>query len=559
MTTVLHHAIARATSHPEQVYLTQPQTGGAAVDYTWRQVIDEASRLAGYLRGLGLAKGDRVAMLSKNCAHHIIGELGIWMAGLVTVAIFPTEHASTVEFVTRHSEAKAILVGKLDDWSAQAPGVARALPRIALPLAPTLATSDDAIVGGAVPWADVLKTAPLTPLASPTDDDLAMIIYTSGSTGEPKGVAHAFGPITRVGEAFTAMYGITAADRALSYLPLAHVYERAILQMTSLLTGMRLYFAEALETFVADLQRARPTLFLSVPRLWLKFQQGVFAKVPPKKLNRLLSIPIVRGAARKKVLRGLGLDSVRIAGSGSAPIPPDLIAWYRKLGLNLMEGYAMTEDFALSHTSRMGQAKPGYVGVPCPGVEVRISDEGEIQIKSPGRMVGYWLRPDLDAEAFTADGFFRTGDRGERSPDGLLKITGRVKELFKTAKGKYVAPAPIENLLNEHPLIELSCVAGSGMEAAYAQVVLAESIRPKLGDPAVRAELEPQLSALLAWVNERVASYEQLQCIVVAPAAWSIEGRTLTPTLKIRRAAIEADAAPKLEAWYAARKPVIWG
>jgi long-chain acyl-CoA synthetase len=179
----------------------------------------------------------------------------------------------------------------------------------------------------------------------------------------------------------------------------------------------------------------------------------------------------------------LGLDCVHLAGSASAPMPAELIAWYRRLGLNLLEGYGMTEDFGCSHASSEQFNAPGYVGVPFDGVEVRLSDRGEILIKSPGHFVGYYKRPDLDAECFMPDGFFRTGDCGERRADRLLKVTGRVKEIFKIAGGEYVAPAPIENMLNEHPMVELSLVSGVGRASAYGMVVLAAELRGKVDNP----------------------------------------------------------------------------
>ena len=311
-----------------------------------------------------------------------------------------------------------------------------------------------------------------------TRDELAMIIYTSGSTGQPKGVMHNFDAISRAGEGIVSGLKFSPDDRVLSYLPLAHVFERAYISTTTFIAATHVFFAESLDTFVADLNRARPTLFISVPRLWLKFQLGVFQKLPEKKLNLLLKLPIISGLIKKKVLGGLGLDCVRLAGSGSAPIPAELIAWYRKLGLNLLEGYAMSEDYAYSHLSTEQYNEPGYVGVPYPEVKVRISDAGEILIDSPGKMMGYYKAPELTAESFTDDGYFKTGDRGERKePSGLLKITGRVKEIFKTSKGKYVAPAPIENLINNHSSVELSCVSGSGRPQPYAQLVIAEDLR----------------------------------------------------------------------------------
>ena len=542
-------------AHPDAVYLTQPIGGGQVVDYTWAQALDQARRMAAHLQSRGMEPGARIAILSKNSAHFIIAELAIWIAGGTTVAIFPTETADTIRYVLEHSGASLLFVGKLDTWQQQTPGIPAGLPCIALPLSPpTTFETWDAIIA---------RTPPVNGRPARTATDLAMLIYTSGSTGQPKGVMHNFERITAASlgivNELKSRVGAERHNRVLSYLPLAHVFERAWVECGSLVDGnTHLYFAESLDTFLQDLNRARPTTFISVPRLWLKFQQGVFSKMPPKKLDRLLGIPILGRIVARKVLKGLGLDQALLAGSGSAPIPAELISWYRRLGLNLSEGYAMTEDFAYSHNSTDAINAPGYVGVPMPGVQVRLSEEGEVLIKSPGQMVGYYKRPDLDAECFTADGFFHTGDRGEIRSDGLLKLTGRVKELFKTSKGKYVAPAPIENRLNAHPMIELSLVSGVGQSAAYAMVVLAENLRPQLGDAAVRAKVQQELSDLLREVNQALADYEQLRMIVVAREPWSIENGMLTPTMKIRRSRIEAEFDTQLALWYATQGPVHW-
>ncbi len=552
---LVDYPLAHAASMPDRIYFTQPVGGGQVVDYTWAQVVDQSRRMAAHLASRGFPPGARIAMLSKNCAHFIMAELAIWMAGYTTVAIFPTETAATVRYVLEHSGASLLFVGKLDTWEQQKAGVPEALPRIAFPLAPkTDYDTWDAIVA---------RTDPLARPHGRRPEDLAMIMYTSGSTGTPKGVMVSFAAITYAGEniqrRLRELVGEGTDGRVLSYLPLAHSFERSWVAASSLVDGRtRLYFAESLDTFLQDLQRARPTTFISVPRLWLKFQQGVFAKMPPEKLERLLGIPILGKVVARKVRKGLGLDHVIVAGSGSAPIPPDLIAWYRRIGLRLYEGYGMTEDNSYSHMSDEEHNAPGYVGVAMPGVQVKISPEGEILIKSPARLTGYYKRPDLDAEAFTEDGFFRTGDLGELRPDGLLKITGRAKELFKTAKGKYIAPAPVENELNAHPMIELSIVSGVGQPAAYAVVVLAEELRRRLGEPAVRAEVEAEMARLLDRVNASLPDYAQLRMIVIAREPWTIENGCLTPTMKLKRAGIEALLAPRVEGWYADSRKVQW-
>jgi hypothetical protein len=335
-----------------------------------------------------------------------------------------------------------------------------------------------------------VRCEPLAGHIERAPEETALIMYTSGSTGRPKGVVHDFHNVAASSRGICETIGFRHDDRLISYLPLAHTFERVAIECISLYSAIHVFFAESLETFVADIQRARPTIFHSVPRLWLKFQLGVFHKVPERKLKRLLRIPILSGIVKRKILRGLGLDQTRLAVSGSAPIPPDLIQWYRDLGLELLEGYAMSENFTYSHVSLPGRSRVGFVGHALPGVEVKLGDNEEVLVKSPATMKCYHKQPELTAEAFTADGFLCTGDRGELDSEGRLRITGRVKELFKTSKGKYIAPVPIENAINASSSIEQSCVMGSGQPQPFAVVMLAEALRARPDGPALRAELE---------------------------------------------------------------------
>ena len=552
---ILDHVYAHAAEIPDKLYLIQPIGYGEVRDYTWQQVVDQARRMAAHLRAKGFEPGARIAILSKNCAHFIIAELAIWMAGGTTVAIFPTETAETIRYVLEHCEASLLFVGKLDTWEQQSVAVPDGLPCIALPLAPaTEFETWDAIVASTAPQTENVQRAP---------DDIALICYTSGSTGQPKGVMHSFARISDVGERIVAylqsIWGNAVESRVLSYLPLAHVFERSWLECASLVDGTgQIYFCETQDTFLQDLNRARPNSFISVPRLWQIFQQLVFAKIPPDALDRMLADPASGPVVARQVLQGLGLDQVITASSGSAPIPAELIDWYRRLGLNLLEGYGMTEDFAYSFTSTPEFNASGCVGVALPGVEARIGEDGEILIKSPGQLLGYYKRPDLDAEVFTTDGYFHTGDKGELQSNGLLKITGRLKETFKTSKGKYVAPAPIENRLNTHAMIESAMVSGVGQAAPYAMVVLSADWRTKLDKTTSRAQVEVELSRLLSVINANLAHYERLQMIVITPEPWSIENGYLTPTMKIKRNRIESAVTDQLPGWYAAKRSIVW-
>ena len=535
---------------PDRLWMTQPVGNGQVETYTWAQSMDQVRRMAAHLQSLGLEPGSHIGLISKNCAHFVLADLAIWMAGHVSVALYPTLNAETISYILEHSESKLLFVGKLDGWDEIKKGIPDDMPCISFPLSPPNDYES---------WDEITsRTEPLQGNPSRNPEDPAIIVYTSGSTGRPKGVMHSFGALAAAIDGAEQIFEASPADRMLSYLPLAHVFERFCVEAQAFRSGMQLFFAESLDTFVADLNRAQPTIFVSVPRLWLKFQLGVFQKLPPEKLARLLRIPLLNRVIKKKVLTGLGLQHVRIAASGSAPIPPDLITWYRALGLELLEGYGMSEDFAYSHASHPGKTRVGYVGNPMPGVEVKISEEGEVLIKSPANMMCYYKEPEMTAECYTSEGFFRTGDRGERDEEGRLRITGRVKELFKTSKGKYVAPAPIENLLNNHSKVELCCVTGSGRPQACALILPAEELRPKLADAAVREQFEGELTSLLAEVNDEVESFERLQFLVVVKDPWQIENGFLTPTMKIKRSKLEDAYGPKMDDWYAAGTRIVW-
>ena len=354
------------------------------------------------------------------------------------------------------------------------------------------------------------------------------------------------------------LFPLTTEDRMLSYLPLAHVAERLVVENNSTYHGFHVFFAESQESFVADLRRAQPTMFFSVPRLWTKFQLAVCDKLPLKKQKLLFRIPFLGRKVKRKILEQLGLQHVRVAFTGAAPLPPPTVAWYRSLGLDLLEAYGMSENFAYSHFTRPDNARIGYVGPPNPGVECRIGDNGEILVKSPAQMMGYFKAPEATAESYTADGFFKTGDMGEIDEQGRLRITGRVKELFKTAKGKYVAPVPIENKLGSHPKIEAVCVGGANQGATFALVLLSEDQRKALAAGLDRASLAAELQAQMEQTNASLDPHEQLQFLVVVKDVWSIDNGFLTPTMKIRRNIIEKRYEPMTDAWFSARQPVVW-
>lgn len=536
---------------PERVAFTQPMGGGVVRDITWKEAVDQARRMAAYLQSQGLKPGAKVALLSKNTAHWLMADWAIWMAGCVSVPLYPTLAAGTVRQILEHSEAQLLFVGKLDGFEAMQPGIPAGLPCVALPLSPKTAYPK---------WDDIVgRTAPLPGEPVRPAEELSTLMYTSGTTGAPKGVMHTFGTFAwSVASGLKRVPQINNAARMLSYLPLSHVAERTLVEHGQLATGMHVFFAESLDTFTADLQRARPTVFFSVPRLWVKFQQGVHQKMPAAKLERLLKIPILRGVVRKKILSALGLDQCTFAAGGAAPMPPDLLRWYAKLGLNVVEVYGMTENCGVSHATLPGHPRPGTVGLPYEGVQSRLDPaSAEIQVKSPGLMLGYFKEPELTKGAFTEDGWLKTGDKGALDGEGYLRITGRVKDLFKTSKGKYVAPAPIEDKLVMHGAVEACCVTGANMGQPIALVMLnAAAVAQAQGGG--RAALEASLTAHLKSVNETLDPHEQLDCLVLTTEPWTVDNDLITPTFKVKRNRVEELFAAHYDTWVGQRKPVVW-
>ncbi len=536
----------------QRTYLTQPDKGEVA-DYTWAEVGCQARSMAAHLKSLNLKPASSIGILSKNCAHWIIADLAIWMAGHVSVPLYTTLKTGTAAYILRHARVKLLFVGKLDasDWSKLHPHLPKALRQIALPLAPSADIPQ---------WSDVIaRTAPLQEISRREPGDLATIVYTSGSTGNPKGVMLSFHAMISAPISGQQMMNLHSGDRMLSYLPLAHVAERAAVEASSLLSGFHVYFSDSLTTFMDDMRRARPTLFFSVPRLWTKFYQDVLQKLPSKRQKLLFGTPIIGGIVKRKLLRELGLDHVRFAVTGAAPLPPNIFNWYQELGLELLEAYGMSENFTNSHMSRPAQACAGTVGQPLPSVQCRLGDDGEVLVKSPSNMMAYFRNKAQTAKVIDGDGWLHTGDRGEIDAAGRLKIIGRIKEIFKTSKGRYVAPAPIENLLAGHASIDIACVCGAGCSQPYALLMLGERARAALLHNAEdRVLLDRELSQFLDELNGELEPHEAMDFVVVVKEPWEIANGLLTPTLKIKRAAIEAHYSALIDGWASRRRKVVW-
>ncbi len=540
-----HHALINwAQKDPDRDFLHQP-VDGIVRTYTWGESADATRKMASALLDLGLEPGDTVAILAKNCAEWFLADMAIAMAGLISVPIYPTAGPETISHVIEHSEAKAVFVGKLDDPDAAATAIRGNVATIAFPY-PTMDCQYQ--------WQDLLnRHEPLNEPHDPAPDDVMTILYTSGSTGQPKGVVISYGAYAYASEAARASIDGNSNDHLFSYLPLAHITERTCTAGPAIYGGCQCSFVESLETFQRDLKRTSPTVFISVPRLWVKFQSGVHAKISPLKLKIILSLPVIGKVVAKKIRSELGFDNCRHYGSGSAPISPLTLKWYERLGVHIGEGWGMSETSGLSCGNiPFTSSRLGTIGVPVDGTEMKLSGEGEILLRSPGLFTEYFKQPELTREVMTEDGFFHTGDRAEWDESlAAYRITGRVKDIFKSAKGKYVTPVPIESRLSGNPLLEQICVMGSGRPAPVAVVVLSETAQYVPKD-----DIRTSLQTTLDKVNERLESHEKMSNMIIVDDEWTIENDLLTPTLKLKRNKLEEKYGQLISQKFS--EPVVW-
>jgi long-chain acyl-CoA synthetase len=529
---------------PNETFFRQP-LDGVWHEMDWKTVGQEVRKMAQALRDKNFPPKSKIAILSKNCSHWVMADLAIWMAGHISIPLYPTLTATTIREILDHSESQFLFAGKLDDWEKQKTDLPSDLPMVHFPhWKNSDCTSWDDFVEGKEPLQETVKRNP---------KDICTIIYTSGTTGTAKGVVHSFETFSTPINTAYKMLGLSSNEKFFSYLPLAHVAERLIVEVAAIYCGGTISFAESLDTFPKNLVDTQPSIFLAVPRIWTKFQLGILGKMPQKKLDFLTSIPILGGIIRKKILTKLGLSNARIALSGAAPISADLLNWWKKVGVEVQEAYGMTENFCYGTFSHRGRVKFGTVGENWPDSQSKIGENSEILLKSSANMIGYYKDEVQTKEAIDSEGWLHTGDQGEIDSDGYLKITGRVKELFKTSKGKYVAPTPIEKLFSMCSLVEQVCVVGSGLPQPIALVVLSDA-----GKEAPKDKVEKEIEELLGSVNGNVENYERLTSIIVLNDDWSTESGILTPTLKIKRNVVEKKYGPNLEGWSGQKSPIVF-
>ncbi|MCD9494961.1 AMP-binding protein [Photobacterium carnosum] len=527
-----------ANERPDDVYLKQI-INRQFVNYTYASVADKAQRLVTAFQQLGIQPGERIALISKNCAEWFICDLAMMLGGYVSVPIFPTAGADTIAHCVDHSDAALIIIGKLDSPTAVNDVITShaTIPTIALsyPGTPTCQYQFDDLIE---------QYSPTTECRTRHDTDLMSIVYTSGTSGMPKGAMLTYGAFVWSSQKIIEHIGLKSNDRLFSYLPLAHITERVYIFGSSIMSGLQVAFPESLDTFIDDVKMHRPTIFVSVPRLWTLFQQRIQDKLPQAKLNILLKIPFISTLIKRKLAQGLGLDHARVLGCGSAPVSAGLLSWYESIGLNITEAWGMTESFAystLNHPYRSD--KIGTVGNAGPGIELKIAADKEILVRSKGLFSGYYNNPQATQESFDNDGWLYTGDIGSLDNDGYLTIQGRKKDTFKTAKGKFVSPVPIEKRLMDLGHFEMVCLIGSGMTTP---ILLAVAHNYAQFD---QSRYEKKLQTIIKKINTELESHQKIKGVLMIKEPWSIENGILTPTLKIKRHVLEQHYATIDDTW----------
>lgn len=529
---------------PNDIFLRQP-FGDKWKTRTWEEAGKEIRKVAGYLESLSLPAHSHIAIFSKNCSEWIMADLAIMMAGHVSVPVYPTLSADNVQKIIEHSESKAIIIGKLDNYNPQQSGIPNSLIKISV--------SSYGIMDGVV-WEELIESQ--SPIASPVilaHDDILTIIYTSGTTGTPKGVVHSMGNFDTTVKMAQKEVGFPDRPRVMSYLPLSHIAERLGGEFEGLFKGAQFSFPETLESFAKNLVDTKPNYFIAVPRIWTKFQEKILEKMPQKKLDKLLPLPIIGSIVKNTIKKKLGLNKASLFISGAAPLSKSTMEWYDKLGITIYQVLGMTEDCVYAHFNRPGANKFGTVGQPMGGLQVKLADNGELRVKSPCLMKGYYKDPDLTATMFDEDGYLKTGDTGEIDSEGFLTIIGRVKDQFKTDKGKYISPSPIEMKLMQNTDIEQVCVVGMGVPQPIALTVL--SIHGKEKNT---KDLIKSLTDAIDHTNATLESHEQIEKAIIMKSDWTIENEMVTPSMKLKRNAIEKTHLHNYPKWYAEEGKVVW-
>ncbi|HEX2039059.1 MAG TPA: AMP-dependent synthetase/ligase [Acidimicrobiales bacterium] len=575
--------------HGELTALRWRTPDGGWGELTFRDYAERACRVAAGLRSLGVDRGQRVVLMMRNRPEFYIADMAVLLCGATPISIYNSSAPEQVQYLTGHSEARVAIVediGFLERFL-KVRSELPALEHIVLMEDPDGLAPDDVLS-----WSTLLEAAPVDfdeATKVPQPDDLATVIYTSGTTGPPKGVMLTHYNVVWTAESLFRCFqrDDTAGFRMVSYLPMAHIAERMTSHYQQACFGYEVTTCPEPTQIAEYLREVRPQVMFGVPRIWEKIYAGVNAALAadPEKKQKFdeavaAATPLVEKRDRGEELtaeeqgtwefldavafttvRGLvGLDALEFAITGAAPIPPELITWFRSIGVPLSEIYGMSENTG-PMTWEPFRVKVGYVGRALPGVEVQLADDGEVVCRGGLVFKGYLNDPEKTAEALDADGWLHTGDIGVFDDEGYLKIVDRKKELIITAGGKNISPANIEAALKASPLIGQAAVIGDSRPFISALIVLDPEVAPAwakqqgieadtLAELAAHPEVQAAVQAAVDEANQRFSQVERVKKFTVLSEEWLPDSEELTPTMKLKRRGVNQKYAAEIEALY---------
>ena len=538
----------------DKPYLRQP-FGDEWEEYTWGKVGDMARRLATGLKSLGLRDGAHIGIYSKNCREWIISDLAIVMAGYVSVPFFPSLNGKELSYIMEYGDVDALFLGKIETWDDIKNDLPSDIPVITYPHYKGCSE-----VTRGFKWHDFINSyEPIQNPNKPKLSDLWTIIFTSGTTGNAKGVMLTYQAIDGIKVVLddpNNPLGIKhdGNNDFISYLPLNHIFERVVIEWCSFRYGGIISFVETIDTFGKNLKAVQPHVFAAAPRVWTKLQVGILSKFSQKKLDILLNIPLISGLLKKLIKKGLGFTRTRIAVSGSAPMPVELIEWFRKVGIFITNGYGMTENCAIcSSVDGKDFDKLNTVGKPQKGVDLKIDEEtGEILMRGPFVMIGYYKNEELTEQTLRG-GWLHTGDKGFLDKDNYLHITGRVADSFKTSKGEYIEPLTLEQYFVNMNEIEEVCVVGLGIAQPICLVQLSE-----IGKKCSNEEISNLLLERLNEVNSEVVNYKKISTLIIVKEEWTQENGIVGPTQKLKRGKIQDKYSNYYLKWHESDQKIIF-
>jgi len=565
-------------------------------EYSWADYANHCAWTGLGLRALGVEPGDRVAIIGDNRPEWLFADLGAQGIGAVVVGVYATSPADEVRYVLEHSESCVVIVEDEEQLD-KVLTVRSQLPvlREIVVMEPRGAAHHLA-EGAAMTFAALLERGRArdraefdAAVATLDAGDVAVLVYTSGTTGPPKAAMLTHANLHAAASQVHAAFDVGPEDDTLSYLPLCHVAERLFSVIAPLAVGSRVSFGGGVDELVADLREVQPTVFFGVPRVWEKMLAGIQIRMGDaswfKRVNFGIWMKVGRRLARKRIdrvsltvldraLEGLGwlllyrplrerlgMARVRFAGSGAAPVSPDVIETFWSLGVRIREGYGQTEGTAIATFTPQHDVRPGAVGVAYPGVELRIADDGEILVRGPMVFAGYYKNETATRETVDEDGWLHSGDVGELSADGFLRITDRKKDLIITAGGKNISPSWIENKIKVSPFVREAIVIGDKRKYCVALVgiefdtVAAWATRQRISfttyqDLSERPEVRTLISEWIEEVNGDLAPVEQVKRFAMLPKPLDEDEGELTATQKVKRKAIERQFATMIDGLY---------